>query len=579
MKLLLRILLLVSLSTVARAQSPFVYFPVKTNMTTYTIPSINNRLTAVLGGVTTTNDGFGGHFIFLTNSTATVNSTNVFAPDVGGGRWHRLLIPGAGGTAPFGTAGGDLSGSYPDPTVAKINGVSLGSTIATSGNILVATNSTWVSTTVGGDATLNNAGTLTLANVVSAGTGTKITANAKGLVTTIANATLASSDFANQGTTTTVLHGNASGNPSWAAVSLTADVSGDLPFSNIAQIADNSLLGNFTGGAADIQVLTSVTSANLRQVLSDETGTGVAVFGTAPTFTTSITDPLVIGGTATNSTLVLRSTSGDGSSSASGTAIIFQVGNNGSQEAARFDANGRLGIGKQDPSLPLHIAFSTAGAITRWQATNTALLVVVDDDVATFTGSEDTATLSASRVSSGDTTTLRLAAQAGIEFAVDANSVRVAIDDSGRLGVGFVSSLGAKFSVDGGAHIGGSSDPGDNNLLVDGTGTFTGQLNASSTLVVTGNATFSNVTASRAAAFNSSKVLVSSATTDTELGYLSGVTSAVQTQLNNRVQLPKYGAGNPNDLGTTGDVDGQMFMSTTTGERWWWYATLSTWLP
>jgi hypothetical protein len=44
--------------------------------------------------------------------------------------------------------------------------------------------------------------------------------------------TLASSDFANQGTTTTVLHGNAAGNPSWSKVSLTADVSGILPVTN-----------------------------------------------------------------------------------------------------------------------------------------------------------------------------------------------------------------------------------------------------------------------------------------------------------------------------------------------------------
>ena len=40
---------------------------------------------------------------------------------------------------------------------------------------------------------------------------------------------LASADFANQGTTTTVLHGNAAGNPSWSAVNLTSDVSGVLP--------------------------------------------------------------------------------------------------------------------------------------------------------------------------------------------------------------------------------------------------------------------------------------------------------------------------------------------------------------
>ena len=44
---------------------------------------------------------------------------------------------------------------------------------------------------------------------------------------------LNSSLFANEGTATTVLHGNAAGNPSFAAVSLTADVSGNLPVTNL----------------------------------------------------------------------------------------------------------------------------------------------------------------------------------------------------------------------------------------------------------------------------------------------------------------------------------------------------------
>lgn len=46
---------------------------------------------------------------------------------------------------------------------------------------------------------------------------------------TCTSATLAGAQFANQGTTTTVLHGNAAGNPSWGAVVLTTDVSGTLP--------------------------------------------------------------------------------------------------------------------------------------------------------------------------------------------------------------------------------------------------------------------------------------------------------------------------------------------------------------
>lgn len=56
---------------------------------------------------------------------------------------------------------------------------------------------------------------------------------------------LASADFANQGTTTTVLHGNAAGNPSFGAVNLASDVTGAfascadtrIPFDNAGVIA------------------------------------------------------------------------------------------------------------------------------------------------------------------------------------------------------------------------------------------------------------------------------------------------------------------------------------------------------
>lgn len=58
---------------------------------------------------------------------------------------------------------------------------------------------------------------------------TAIAATGVGSCTTAA---LAGAQFANQGTTTTLLHGNAAGSPSWSAVSLTADVSGILPIAN-----------------------------------------------------------------------------------------------------------------------------------------------------------------------------------------------------------------------------------------------------------------------------------------------------------------------------------------------------------
>lgn len=52
--------------------------------------------------------------------------------------------------------------------------------------------------------------------------------------------TLAGSLFANNGTTTTVLHGNAAGNPSFAAVSLVNDVTGNLGTANGGLGANNS---------------------------------------------------------------------------------------------------------------------------------------------------------------------------------------------------------------------------------------------------------------------------------------------------------------------------------------------------
>ncbi len=87
---------------------------------------------------------------------------------------------------------------------------------------------------------------------------------------------MAGAQFVNQGSTTQVLHGNAAGNPSWAAVSLTADVSGILPGANGGT---NNAFMDFTGPATSLKTFTlpNTSSAILTDnaaVTSAQGGTG-----------------------------------------------------------------------------------------------------------------------------------------------------------------------------------------------------------------------------------------------------------------------------------------------------------------
>jgi hypothetical protein len=70
--------------------------------------------------------------------------------------------------------------------------------------------------------------------------------------------------------------------------------------------------------------------------VTTSTGSGAVVLGTTPTFTTSLISPIIIGGTAVSSTLILRSTSAAGTTD----AIIFQTASQA--EVGRFTTAGYL---------------------------------------------------------------------------------------------------------------------------------------------------------------------------------------------------------------------------------------------
>ena len=166
--------------------------------------------------------------IFYVRVNLTGGAITVTLPSAAGKDGRRIRVykvSNDANTLTLGVTGSDtINGASTQTVTSQYNGWEVVSNGNDAWELVVST----------GMGTVTNTGSLTASNIIL-GDGT-----------TVVKA------LGDLGSSTKVLHGNAAGDPTWGQVSLSADVTGTLPFANLATLSASRLLGRGSAGGTGV---------------------------------------------------------------------------------------------------------------------------------------------------------------------------------------------------------------------------------------------------------------------------------------------------------------------------------------